>query len=65
MRLVSLIFLFRSCILEEEASNVSLGFNESSPACPPTPLRGKRQDMASWCLELTQVQRLWGVGSQE
>lgn len=31
----------------------------------PTPLRGRKQDMASWFLELTQVQRLWGVGSQE
>lgn len=68
MRLVNLKFLFCFCILEEEASNMSVDFQWRLP-CPPapsqpqsTPLRGRRQDMASWCLELTQVQRQWGGG---
>lgn len=49
---------------ERVVGPAGLEFQPRLPSPPPPP-RGRRQDVASWCLELTQVQRLWGVGNQE
>lgn len=65
MRLACLKFGFCFCLWKEEASGLSLSLILKAPCLPthpPTHFRGRRQGMASWCLELTQVQRLWGVG---